>query len=187
MTSVYASSFMALTTSTATRNTAASDDALFSLDTGSDTQTTTSTQSISGFFNSGLSADTLSALFNSSNGVDPLDALFAAVNGDTSSSSSSSDNANGISPSVAALLGLDGTSSSSALDPLNLSADDDAFIHGDGPLPAFLSQVKTQLGLNSTQATALDNIALQFKDANNTPDTVQKVADALRQAGITSA
>ena len=185
MTSVNSSSFIALSISKTTSSQSNSDQALFSLDTDTDSQSTTTSQSLSGGFSSGLSSNVLSALFNNDgSGIDPLDALFAAVNHDAKHQSSSS--SNDTQDSIAAFLGVGSSSSASSGDLLGLGTND-SFIHGAGPLPAFLAQVKSQLGLTSTQASSLDNIALQFKDADNTPETVQQIAAALSKAGITSA
>jgi len=60
----------------------------------------------------------------------------------------------------------------------------DSFVTGDGPLPAFLAKVDVQYNLNDTQKQSLRAIALQFRDANKTPDTLQQISEALHQAGI---
>jgi len=59
----------------------------------------------------------------------------------------------------------------------------DALANG-GPLPAFLAQVDIQMGLDSTQRQALQNIANENMDATDTPATVQKIALELQQANI---
>ncbi len=186
MTNVNSSSYIALSITKTTTTQSSGDQALFSLDTDTDSQSTTTSQSLTGGFSSGLSSNVLSALFNDDGtGIDPLDALFAAVNNDAKRNRSSS--SNDTQDSIAAFLGISSSSStSSSSDLFGLGTDDD-FIRGAGPLPAFLAQVKAQLGLTSTQATSLDNIALQFKDADNTPETVQQIAAALSKAGITTA
>lgn len=67
--------------------------------------------------------------------------------------------------------------------PTGASATD-PFLTGGGPLPAFLAQVDVAYHLNATQSQALRDIAVQFKDVTKTPDNIQKIADALTQAGI---
>lgn len=77
---------------------------------------------------------------------------------------------------------------SAATDPFAISGigSDESFVTGSGPLPAFLAKVDAQYHLNATQSKALRDIAIQFKDATKSPDTIQKIADALQQAGIVS-
>ena len=57
-------------------------------------------------------------------------------------------------------------------------------LDNDGPLPNFLKQVDAQLHLDSSHAKALQDIATQYQNANDTPDTVQSIAAALQTAGI---
>lgn len=79
------------------------------------------------------------------------------------------------------------TSSSSANQDLfgnSTTPDAESALASGGPLPAFLQQVDTIKHLDATQQKALQDIATKFKDANNTPDTVQQIAAALQQAGI---
>jgi len=55
-----------------------------------------------------------------------------------------------------------------------------------GPLPAFITMLTSALHLSATQNQALQNISIENKDIVNTPDSVQKVAMELDQAGITA-
>ena len=61
----------------------------------------------------------------------------------------------------------------------------DSALASGGPLPAFLKQVDAQLHLDNAHQKALQDIATQYQNANDTPDTVQSIAAALQQAGIT--
>jgi len=57
-------------------------------------------------------------------------------------------------------------------------------IGASGPLPTFLAQVDSQMGLNATQQQALQGIAVENMNATNTPGTVNTIAQELQQAGI---
>lgn len=114
----------------------------------------------------GMSSAAFGALFGGSDGSDPLDALF----GD------SEDSTGGIGDIFAAI----------APTGSSLSNEDYDFLYGSGPLPTFLAGVKTQMNLSPEKAQALDSIALHFKNAQDTPETVSQIAAALSQAGITA-
>lgn len=70
-----------------------------------------------------------------------------------------------------------------AINPLSMD-DGEGFITGDGPLPKFLVYVDKAYNLNLEQQRALREIALQFRDANKTPETIAAISDALTKAGI---
>lgn len=53
-----------------------------------------------------------------------------------------------------------------------------------GPLPDYIARMSGELQLNSTQKIAFQDIAVKNKDATKTPETIQKIAEELRQAGI---
>jgi hypothetical protein len=53
-----------------------------------------------------------------------------------------------------------------------------------GPLPAFINKVTAERHLNEAQNLALQNIAIRNKDVTKTPESVQKIAMELKQAGI---
>lgn len=83
---------------------------------------------------------------------------------------------------------LENIDSASTATPTQISQSDDfsasAALAGGGPLPAFLKQVDTQLHLDPAHQQALQNIANEYSNADNTPATVQSIAGALQQAGI---
>jgi hypothetical protein len=166
MTSIQSqSALFAITASTTTKSTASTDDALFELLSQTQQESKASSKSSSSGTTSGalgINSAAFGALFG---GGDILDSLF----GEFSSSSGSSSGIGDI---------------MSVLNPEASSGSDNDFITGGGPLPAFLTMVKSQYGLNAEQAQALDNIALAFKDAQNTPETVNQISAALREAGI---
>lgn len=53
-----------------------------------------------------------------------------------------------------------------------------------GPLPDFITVMTSALKLNATQNLAFQDIAVKYKDIVKTPESVQKVAFDLDQAGI---
>lgn len=53
-----------------------------------------------------------------------------------------------------------------------------------GPLPTFITLATAKLHLTPTQNKALQDIAVENKDIVKTPDSVQKIAMELQQAGI---
>jgi len=115
-----------------------------------------------------LNALTYSNFFNNSQvGTGSIDALLGSLENIGSSATTVQDFSTTIDPS---------TTNSTAFAETTLASD--------GPLPAFLAQVDIQLHLNHTQQQALQNIATQNMDAADTPDTVQKIAMELQQAGI---
>lgn len=64
------------------------------------------------------------------------------------------------------------------------SDNGDGFITGDGPLPKFLAYVDKAYNLTPDQQKSLRDIALQFRDAQKTPETLAAISDALTKAGI---
>ncbi len=60
-------------------------------------------------------------------------------------------------------------------------------VFGDsGPLINFINDVTRKLGLNADQNRALQQIAVNNKDATRSPESIAKIAAELRQAGITA-
>lgn len=57
------------------------------------------------------------------------------------------------------------------------------FLQG-GPLPAFLAIVDKRLNLSAEKSIALREIAIEFKDAPRSLDTVKNIKTALDNAGI---
>ena len=53
-----------------------------------------------------------------------------------------------------------------------------------GPLPAWINMVTAKLKLNSSQNQAIQQIAVNNKDATRTPTSIQKIAAELKAAGI---
>ncbi|MDX2112535.1 MAG: hypothetical protein SFW63_02195 [Alphaproteobacteria bacterium] len=60
-------------------------------------------------------------------------------------------------------------------------------VFGDsGPLINFINDVTRKLWLNADQNRALQQIAVNNKDATRSPESIAKIAAELRQAGITA-
>jgi hypothetical protein len=55
-----------------------------------------------------------------------------------------------------------------------------------GPLPNFITLMTAKLKLSATQNLALQDIAIANKDIVKTPESVQKIAAELKEAGITA-
>ena len=55
-----------------------------------------------------------------------------------------------------------------------------------GPLIDFINQTTASLGLSAEQNLALQNIAINNQDATRSKESIDKIAQELRQAGITA-
>lgn len=53
-----------------------------------------------------------------------------------------------------------------------------------GPLPDFINMITAKLGLSAEKNQALQNIAINNKDATRTPESIRKIGDELKAAGI---
>lgn len=53
-----------------------------------------------------------------------------------------------------------------------------------GPLPSFITMITSKLGLNAQQNLALQAISVNNKDATKSQESIQKIAQELRAAGI---
>jgi len=137
-------------------------------------------------------SDTALSMLGSGNGNsnDPTTGILNALTYSNFSTTSSGGSGN-----LDALLGsLDNTDANTAnpqnpttaFEPIatNSTSFAEAALADGGPLPAFLALVDTQMHLDKTQQQALQNIATEYQNASDTPDTVSSIAYALQQAGI---
>ncbi len=93
-----------------------------------------------------------------------------------------------------AILGMGGLNSSfgaAALqafsgDSFDFSSEFASTFGLSGPLPEFISMISKKLNLSAEQNRALQDIAVANKDATRSQESVQKIAVALQQAGITA-
>lgn len=53
-----------------------------------------------------------------------------------------------------------------------------------GPLPAYITMITEKLGLSASQNKALQDISVRNKDATKSPESVQKIAKELKEAGF---
>jgi hypothetical protein len=121
---------------------------------------------------------------DSTDAIDDLLTNYSSYLGNSSKSNAKKDGNNGL-DAIFAVFGtgnVSATSSISAIMDIGFSEND--YLYGNGPLPQFLKMIKTQMGLSAEQSTALNDIALQFRNADDTPETVAAVNAALQEAGI---
>lgn len=64
------------------------------------------------------------------------------------------------------------------------SADFEATFGLSGPLIDFINATTSKLGLSAEQNLALQTIAVRNKDITKSPESVAKIGEELRQAGI---
>jgi hypothetical protein len=135
---------------------------------------------------SGMSAELRNKQQNQADAPSGFDALLASI-GAGSQNAGGSRAVGNMLPSAnnTSLLGsLSGLLSPDIGNAFDFTSDFESTFGTSGPLPTFIAMMSAKLNLTAEQNKAFQDIAVNNKDIVKTPDSVQKIADELKQAGI---
>ena len=141
---------------------------------------------ISTFFNSMINNDNITRSKQANPAASSsFDALFADASLRANSKDLAGDFIQNIMRSLENTLNNARKQNSSSENMFSFSTEFEGVFGSSGPLLDFINLTTSRLKLNAQQNMALQNIAIHNKDVTSTPANIQKIAQELRQAGIT--
>jgi hypothetical protein len=155
------------------------------------THSISSISSLMALLSNGSSSSTSSTSSTDQDFLSLLDSIDGSSTDSSGDSSDSTDSSNdifgtgtssplGLSSAAFSMLSGGDSNNSSTIDVMAVQDT----LSGNGPLPAYLKQVDAGLGLNASQAQALQSIAINNINTDGSTTSVNQIAQELQAAGI---